>query len=167
MDIRNWPLDRIMQLPDWCFGRRWMVGVGAFSNAITTVYDISEAGLPERIVIWEIGILFCCDVGTVSFVSLALGDQLPTTDTKFFANQRLFKDIGRLEGSERVLSVCGVGSFCIRNIKKPVETGGRRLIGRFLNTVAKTMLVDVIINFSSLPKEVPDWLSSGQGRGLL
>ncbi|GAI86378.1 unnamed protein product, partial [marine sediment metagenome] len=25
MDIRNWSLDQVMQLPDGCFGRRWPI----------------------------------------------------------------------------------------------------------------------------------------------
>ena len=55
MDIRNWPMNRIMQLPDCCFSRRWPVGVSWLGEAVSVGYDISEAGLPERCVIWEAG----------------------------------------------------------------------------------------------------------------
>ncbi len=54
MDIRNWPLSQIMQLPDAAFGRRWPVGLAyAFAGA-GAEFDISEAALPERFVIWEV-----------------------------------------------------------------------------------------------------------------
>ncbi|GAH72945.1 unnamed protein product, partial [marine sediment metagenome] len=54
MDVRNWPADRIMQLPDHCFGRRWLVSVIGARSEIGPAFDISEAGLPEWTVIWNL-----------------------------------------------------------------------------------------------------------------
>ncbi len=83
MDIRNWPLDRIMQLPDHCFGRRWPITLLTPVVQTVTYYDISEMALPEKCVIWELvfygyGVLG----GELTGWSFALGDVLPTTADK-------------------------------------------------------------------------------------
>lgn len=161
MDIRNWPMDQVMQLPDSAFGRRWAIGVSCQKEEVGTCYDISEAGLPERCVIWQLYIIATSTAFATYSFSLALGDVLPVNDAQFDANEYLFRDIGQHVLPRREL-ITGVMCPAIDlRMRKLVETGGRRLIGRFVFTTEVLAYLHVFLVVSSVPKEVPDWLVSG------
>jgi len=162
MDVSKWPLDEIMQLPDHAFGRRWIVSVGRSGLSNNILYDISEAGLPERFVVWEI--MWCGDGEILFVVSMALGlsDYLPTTDVEFWAFPRLISDLGIDINGNRMLFIRSEQSWRRMTLRQPVASGGRRLVGRFAETATKTAAAMIAITISSLPREVPDWLISGR-----
>ena len=54
MRIDNWPLDRIMRLPDWCFGRRYWVGQYLYGLGGGIAYGIAEEPLPDKFVVWGV-----------------------------------------------------------------------------------------------------------------
>ncbi len=166
MDIRSWPIDKIMQLPDCCFGRRWLVGVYSTDVALGTYYDISEAGLGDRCVVWNLMANAGTSTAGITEISIALGDVLPTTDAEFDALAPLFSDLGRRDADRRALVI---GAFAIAinlTMKLPVMAQGRRLVGRFEVLGVEIATPQVIMEVSSFPTEVPDWLISGRGRGL-
>ncbi len=166
MDIRNWPIDKIMQLPDCCFGRRWLVGVYASDSLVATYYDISEAGLGDRCVVWQAAIIGGGGAVGVMNAALALGDVLPANDAQFDALEPLLSDLGRRGADRRAIDVGGFGMFMFFTMRLPVMAQGRRLVGRFEIETADPAPPQAILEVSSFPTEVPDWLISGQGRGL-
>jgi len=162
MDVRDFPMDWIMQLPDHCFGRRWPVSVGWPLSAAGTFYDISESGLPERCVIWEV-LLNVISHGTngLVVVNLALGDVLPTTAAEFQANEMLLRDFGWYNLAQFNITA-GIGDqVSLRNLRVPVMAAGRRLIGRCISGAqGSDAFLSIVV--SSMPTEVPDWLISGR-----
>ncbi len=166
MDIRSWPIDRIMQLPDCCFGRRWPVGVYATGFTANTYYDISEAGLGDRCVFWNLAIHGGGASTTVGNIAISLGDVLPATDAEFDALEPLFSDIGRRGADRRAIDIGGFGMFNHWPMRYPVMAQGRRLVGRIEITGADVAPTQAILTVASFPTEVPEWLISGPGRGL-
>ena len=120
-----------MQLPDNCFGRRWPVGVYTFEMSVGTYYDISEAGLGDRCVFWNLfGYAAGSTMGWTVF-SFALGDQLPVNDAEFDALEPLFSDVGLLLPPRRELAVGGATGPVFLPMRLPVQAQGRRIVGRF------------------------------------
>lgn len=156
MDIRNWPADKIMQQPDHRFGQRWVIGVANYVEGLGVTYEISEAGLPESCVIWNLGLSAAGGSLTIGAVSLALGDHLPTTDAEFDANEILFRDVGTLVAGRRLVYVGTLFGGSGQPMRKFVKTGGRRLVGRFVRPSEAGLFMMAAIEVSSIPRELPD-----------
>ncbi len=160
MDVRDWPLDQIMQLPDSCFGTRYPVTVFAPAVQPGTIYDISEMGLPEYCVIWEIVFFSWGVVGGMLYGwSFVLGDQLPTTDAEFDANEVMIKDLGGVLGGRKSILANSDRGVAFRNLKIPIHSMGRRIIGRYAGA-EETGDFQAVFTISSIPREVPDCLFS-------
>ena len=160
MDIRHWGLNKIMQLPDCCFGRRFMVSCALDIGAAQREYDISEVALPETCVIWELVIDGSGSFGDRGIVRIALGDQLPTAVAMFNELDPLFMGLG-LQGAEpRPLELNGGEVLSFRMLRMPVAAAGRRLVIEGITGETITCRVFVGIVVSGVPKEVPDWLVS-------
>lgn len=163
MRIDDWPMDRIMRLPDWCFGRRWWVGSYCGSGTGVVYYNIIGENLPDKFVVW--GVLITCRspacVGAMR-VTLRLGEHVPTGVPDLLTMERLLKGISVPNiVYEFYTNPNGVDWVnCEREI---VESAGNRitLASNGDQTNAYEMTVGVLI--SALPKEVPDWLFSAQG----
>ena len=166
MDVSKWPLGKIMQLPDHFFGRRYVVGLFVPVVAMGTKYDISEMALPEYCVIWELVFFSYGTAGDLLYGwSFVLGDQLPTTDAEFDANELLFKDLGGyLAGRKSILCNSNRG-LALRNLRILIHSAGRRIIGRYAGAEEGGDF-QVAFTISSIPKEVPDCLISGPVRSL-
>ena len=161
MDISKWPIDKIMQLPDWCFGRRWVVFASRIANGAVTNWDMSELTFPNKGVIWQVNIHpVMCTYFTL-YYRLALGFQLPTTTAQMDLLSPLLNGFGE-QGAEprkiRAYSNCGAFDLRMRN---PMDFQGKRLILQVTGVAEKQALINVAVVVSSLPKEIPDWLSSG------
>lgn len=160
MNIRDWPLGQIMQLPDCCFGRRFVVSVSSFLTGPGTAWDISELAIPELSVLWELmvsgGDVTLVDCG----IRLALGDQLPTTAAMMAAYSPLIPGLG-VQGPEPRLIQCSP-RLCIHlvNVRQPIEAMGRRLVLEHLSGPGEVLHVQVSMVVSSIPTEVPDCLIS-------
>lgn len=160
MDVSKWPIGRIMQLPDHCFGQRWLVGVA--SNRATTGpgFDISELGLPEECVIWNLAMWYTQGAQAFLGIYLALGDQLPATEAAFTALEPLFKDIGPFFIQRRRIEMIAEAGLIHFPMRKYVHAGGRRLVGEFYMGATSAQVATAVITVSSVPKEVPDCLLS-------
>lgn len=161
MNVRNWPMGQIMQLPDNCFGQRWPVHVGVKTTSSVPHYDISESGLPERCVIWGFYIVVSGVSTSYVEVTFALGDMLPTTEAEFGANEMLFHDLGVPFGAIRFIRTIPYSGLGFIPMRKYVAAGGRRLIGRFDPATATLVYSHGILIVSGVPTEVPDCLLSG------
>ncbi len=160
MDVRGWPLDRIMQLPDHCFGRRFVVSVHLVSITGVVGWDISEIALPERCVLWELVYFIGEDSANFYYVRLALGDQLPTTIAMMDALEPCFMGLGTQGAEPRKIQVKNSQSWAIRMLRQPIISMGRRLVGEVAAVGAETIYANVALVVSSIPTEVPDCLLS-------
>jgi len=162
MDIRNWPLDRIMQLPDCCFGRRWQVNVCAQAMTVGGHWMISDAGFPESFVVWEVLVRYISLVPGQAGVFLKLGDQLPTAASQMRVLGDLLDNFGRAADGGHEVQIGNGNNVHLINLKVPVFSIGRRLVVQW-DTVAEGFGVcEAFVVISAIPKEVPDWLFSAR-----
>ncbi|GAJ03313.1 unnamed protein product, partial [marine sediment metagenome] len=78
MDVSKWSIDRIMQLPDWCFGKRWWVGTYIGPAADEVNYFLIPESVPDVFVLWDVLIMATGQgVATACNVALVLCAQLP------------------------------------------------------------------------------------------
>jgi len=166
MDIRDWPIDRIMQLPDWCFGRRWVISTIVRQEIIGQTWDISEISFPEVAVLWQLAVYPHNVSGRECWVRLHLGLKLPETMAEMDPMPQLVPGLGNFEDGRRYIRVEEAAGQFNLNLRNVIEAHGRKLVmeGNAINTALLWVQAAVVI--SSLPKEVPDWLISGQGRNL-
>ena len=162
MRIDNWPLDRIMRLPDWCFGRRYWTGLytGGAVGAIN--YAIAEEELPDKFVVWGLMIACRTPVAIMAIrLTIRLGDVQPTDIAHAQTFERLFKGISS-QGIAYEFYPNPNGIVWVPAERQLVESKGRRLALVSFGDEANTYEMTVGVLISALPKEVPDWLSSGQ-----
>ncbi len=166
MNIADWGIGRIMQLPDFCFGRRWLVSCSRKGADPGAGWDISEIAFPERIVLWEVCVYASGALGVTDTIRLALGDQLPTAAAMMDVLEPFLPGWG-LQGAEpRVILVPNYEFISVTRLRQFIITAGRRLVMETSADIAVTEAVAVLAVVSSIPKEVPDWLISGPGRSL-
>lgn len=167
MNIDNWPMDRIMRLPDWCFGRRWWIGHKGGEAAGDIQYVISNIELPDKFVVW--GVVICCSsIVTVNpiQVSLRLGSVIPTTQAGARALERLFK--GMCQTAELYEFIVDNRGLTWLNCERLlIESAGRRLVVVTIGDEVNLYEFTAAILISALPKEVPDWLISESGKNLI
>lgn len=160
MDIRNWPMDKILQLPDGVFGRRWPVSVSAKGTGPIPTFDIAEMAFPERIVVWEVQYNgWRVDPNVVQTVRIGLADQLPVTVAVMDTSAPFLRSLGFVVGGLTAFYLPNSGNLIFPNLKVGVETGGRRLVGYFV-TLSTDWDVWLTVTVSSIPTEVPDCLLS-------
>lgn len=160
MDISNWPLGKIMLLPDHAFGRRFIVSAEVRATGDETVWDISEIAFPEVCVLWQLVIRPYQCVSLAGGIRIALGDQLPTSTAMMDALEPLVPGLG-IQGAEpRLISVAMMAGWLNIGMRFPIHVGGRRLVLEGSCADQKTTWASVHVLVSSVPKEVPDWMVS-------
>jgi len=160
MNIRDWPLGQIMQLPDCCFGRRFAVCLELAPKATGVFWDIGEVALPEKCVLWELVIDVHCDEAQTGALRLALGDQLPTTTAMMDALDPLIMGLGIQGADPRTIEFRNELEIHLRRLRVPILAAGRRLILEVSRGPVILWVVNVMAVFSSMPTEVPDCLVS-------
>lgn len=163
MRIDNWPLDRIMRLPDWCFGRRWWVGTytGA-TNGVVSRWMVEEE-LPDRFVLWKI-MLSSNSIGMTQAMraTIRLGDHAPIVGENINLWDRLLKGIS-ITTMVYELYYQPNSIICINGLRQLVEAGNRRMCYVVNGDQTNTYEGTIGCLISALPKEVPDWLISVPG----
>jgi len=166
MRIDNWPMERIMRLPDWCFGRKWAMGEALTVDPEATGFVISQDGLPEVCVIWEVWGQISAPTWGIGSVEFRIGNQLPANLAEFRQLEPLFGPVGEI-GIVRSTFITGsMGDFRVLGIKQKVEAGGRNLVMRMEQRSTTAGIIQAGIVVSSIPKEVPDWLISAKAINL-
>lgn len=161
MDIRNWPINKVMQLPDWCFGRRWPVSVAVTLTGAAAVFDRSDPQLPDRFVVWEVVVMMPWTASCSIEVALATGIELPPNTATFDQLPLLMPHIRSIAGTPGAIDVNYLFLMSVVKVRIPVENSGGHLIGRFIRTVGSSIGGQAIITISAIPKEGPDWIISG------
>lgn len=167
MDISKWDIERVMQLPDWCFGWRFPVCTAIESSTGALTWDISEVSLPERAVLWELVFYSPRGYTTMDSIRIGLAHQIPTSQAQMDKSTELLKGFGRLISGRRILKLYGAEVPSMRMLRMPVETGNRKLVLEVKATTGNNSQVILMTVWSSLPKEVPDWLFSARAGMLL
>ena len=167
MNIENWPIGRIAQLPDWVFGRRWPIALGQNAINTATVWDITEAGLPDRTMIWEIVLNSPGSVDAVAIVGLRIGEMIPATVAEFTGLQPLFNDVVDHTGARSSMIMQPGSATALRMLRVPVELQGKKIIAQFTTASETDNAVQILMVISAVPKEVPDWILSGPVKDLL
>lgn len=160
MNIRDWPMNRIMQLPDHCFGRRWEIIFGHHFAAAASEYRISDVALPDVCVLWELHVWFpellTGAASSWAYCSVALGDHLPLTPPEMVAFEPLFPGCEEVAAGLQTIR----GNIHLVNLRKPVMAQGRRVVVDFTSASAGVFDIALSLVFSSIPTEVPDCLLS-------
>lgn len=156
MRIDSWPMDKVMQLPDCAFGRRFLVSCTVSGTDAGEVFDISEIALPERCVIWELS-AYCDSLSSdLAHFRMALGDQLPADAAAMSRLQPLFNGLGLQGAGPRRIVMPYVGDMRWNRLRFGIESAGCRLVLEALAESGKVPVVTVGIVVSSVPREVPD-----------
>ncbi len=160
MDIRQWPLNRIMQLPDHCFGRRWVVGNSEYLEAAAVRWRLLPSGLPEKFVIWEVHLKLQSDDETNGSFFVSLGDVEPTSSAEFNALERLFSGLTMAGTRPGYMYVSNYTPVDLVNLKYPVDGAGRRFVLEIEQGAATSRVAIQQFVISAIPTEVPDCLLS-------
>lgn len=130
------------------------------------VFDMAEMKLPDRFVLWEVhwGIEYnpgaSCDIG------IAMGERAPANVAEFNGMEMLLPEITSRMNGKGWRNTFYIPPSPIVNIRKLVPAQGRRLIGAGVRVLTASTAAVATIVISSIPREVPDWLVSGQGKNL-
>ena len=161
MNIKKWPLWRIMQLPDWCFGPRWWIGDMVATTAAAAKYFYFSDLPPDVFVVWDVIVSQGGYVAATRLdFTLCLCAQAPVSgDIKKLT--RLLRQFGMpgqaydMHFPPNTLSHLGPMRTVVEAQNNGI--GGVMILpnetGNCENTVA--------VLLSAIPKEVPDWVVSG------
>ena len=157
LDISKWPISRIMQLPDDCFGTKFPI---IFSGSITSgpsKFFTSELSLPDRSVLHSVEVMNISNTpGTVGgriFLSLALSTNTVVTDAQFAALDNLLPGIDEIQAGARAFR-CPISC---RMMRIPVPAQGRKVVARVRFIPAQEVTFVICLVFSSIPAEIPDF----------
>lgn len=160
MRIDDWPLDRIMRLPDWCFGRRHWVGTYAGATNGHVSYWLVEEQLPDKFVVWSIMMCCNCPLMLNGFrVTVRLGFRVPVDAAEVLGLERLCKGISR-PNIVYEFYVNPNGLTYMNQQRLLIESTGRRICLMVNGDQENPYESTVGVLISSVPKEVPDWLVS-------
>jgi len=166
MNISNWPIGKIMQLPDEVFGRRWPVITSRSIAAASTDEWMVKTRIPNRLVIWEMLMNAWVDYEDLNWMKFAFGSHEPANDAEFDAFERIFE--GDLDNATEEGAIYMPKMQMVRmQMRMPEEPSGNRFCIQASNVSASNAM-QILVTFviSSIPTEVPDWILSGQGRNL-
>lgn len=158
MRVDDWPLDKIMLLPDWCFGRRLMYSCTINPTSLTWDWDISELAFPEIAVIW--GFHFSANDGSILLdnLTLTLGDQLPTSVAMANRLEPMFPGWGVHGPEPRRIITSRFGTDSMFGLRYPIRANGRRMIFGGQCRSGSSIRCGIWVSVSGIPREVPDWM---------
>jgi len=123
-------------------------------------FRINRCALPEWCVLWEIAIGGKSGLDRRVSMELRLGAHLPANQTEFVAMEVLLScceclnlNVGRLIGYSGQ-------QMHLTQLRLPVHSMGRRLVSRHSTDTGDAIESAVTTVWSSIPKEVPDWMFS-------
>lgn len=157
MDIRNWGIGKKMLLPDYCFGRKFIISCSDNALGVGQGYDISELAFPEISVIWGLHIWAGEVASGDSSLRIALGDQLPANTAQFDTLEPLFAGLGGQGPGPRYIRVGPQNNIMISGLRKSVHTSGRKMCIEVTNGPGDLSSISVAIVVSSVPNEIVEW----------
>ena len=160
MNVFDLTDQQIMQLPDHCFGERFVCST--YFNEDTAGYypDISPIVLPPKCVLWEIDI-WTAQIGDKSnYIRLSLGYALPGNEAAFLLEQPLIEDLGDVAPILRGIFLATTEHSPRMHMKQLIETGGKRFLTMCKLSSSGDTRLQISAVFSAIPTRVPDWMVS-------
>lgn len=161
MNIEKWDIEKIMQLPDWCFGKRWPLMIsGSLASGIT---EFKESGqtLPDKWVLWELEMMIwpSADVytGRLFHANIAMGEHVAASELEFEKFESIIPGAAYVSAGRKTL----LGPYRGTMLKQNFIGNGRKICTRIRNVAGITTIYSINLVISSLPREVPDWMFSG------
>lgn len=156
MDIRSWPLDKIMQLPDNLFGQRWVLELhGEVQSDNADVYFF-DGTLPDRMVIWEVNGIVELELdegqNKDSLMRLKMVPQNAVLGTDFHRGDDIFSYTNDVETPERGMH----GTVSYRRLRTGVDVQGRKLALRITGSSNADAEFSVGVVISAVPNRIPD-----------
>ena len=167
MNISSWPLGKIMQLPEHCFGRKFIVSMTAYSVLGAPAWDIAEIALPEKCVIWGLSTMVNPQEYQIETFRLALGHTLPATVAAMNELEPIINGLGMQGAGPRSMYQSRYIAYNIQHMKQVIESGGRKAILELTALTETDARMTVAMVVSSIPREAPEWLISGSDKNLL
>jgi hypothetical protein len=149
-----------MQLPDWCFGRRYLVSLFLQSTGGNITFDISEIALSDITVLWNVAYQWYGEALEITWFKLVLGDQIPANVAEFDALEPLIPGFGAQGAEPRTIHCVGLDGQVSIPLRMPIFAQGRRPVLSLVHSGMALRPFQVQLTFSSIPTEVPDWLVS-------
>jgi len=156
MDIRNWPLERVMQLPDCLFGRKWIVAESLSVAGGAEGFVISADALPDRCVVWTMFVSAYRDGTAPAVAEFRLGQQIPADLTAFRLLDPIIGPAGFTGIVRSALQCSSYGLLAAIDIRLPILSSGRKLVLRLEAIGAVALVIQAGIVISSIPNEVPE-----------
>ena len=166
MDVRGWPVERILQLPDWVFGRSYILSCVCKISGIGITFDISELLLPNLCVVWYVKIWGWYTTGYQSYVRIGLGHFLPSTEAEFMKLKPIVHGLGITGAEPRQIHIWRDQPSLDLQMRMPLDSGGNKVCMMANALTAEFGYARLAVCVSAFPEEVPDWLISGQGKSL-
>ncbi len=129
-------------------------------------WDISEIALPERCVLWEVTAFPVGAWAADDAFRMALGDQLPTSLAMMSSLNPLLHGMGRQGPEPRQTHINSYVSFAVRRLRVLIESCSMRPILEVKPVGDPKISLNVVLVFSSIPREVEDWLLSAKAINL-
>lgn len=167
MNVRNWPLGALMQLPDCCFGPRWPIGVDMSLAGAAIAVQMSVGVFPDKAVIWEVLLDSDCKEVGHFYLLMAFADHENYTIGEVYTLPPVLRGLYRRGEPNGLFEFDTYARIALRNLKMPVETQNKHLLVVLRNIDQITTRLRVWITVSSVPTEVPDWMISGAVRSQL
>lgn len=157
MDISKWPIEKIMQLPEACFGRKSVISFSPQYLFLGTSYLMSSLALADKAVLWEMsvfanGVSFPGGSASGAF-SFAFGDKVPASAAEFDLMEPLIFGLNEVLSTTRVMRV----PVEFHNMRYLVKPQGRKVVGYFQNASNDLMNFSANLVFSAVPREIPDF----------
>ena len=166
MDVSSWAPEKIMQLPDCCFGERQTLCCYVSSSGAVPVWDISEIAILDVCVLWDLMIWQAYCNNNQNYIRIAWGHFLPKSTAEMDQLQPVLSGFGAHGFEPRKIPFYSYTSLCTIHLRRVVNPGGARLVVEAKSVASTAIMAHVICTFSSLPKEVPDWLISDKVKNL-
>ncbi len=160
MDISNWSLEKIMQLPDFCFGARFPLSITE-GGIKAESFLMHPRKLPDRFVLWEI-CTKCTFQTTFDWATwqLAMGHRRPGSEQEFEQLESLLPEPYETLAGHNVLAIGYIQEFRLPNLRMPFIASGRRFVVRTVQIGTSVVYASVTIVISSIPDSIPDYFNN-------
>lgn len=161
MNIENWSIEKKMQLPEWCYGTKYVISAAARILGVGPEYDISELSFPDVAVIWQVAITHVISNSFDNYFRVGLAMQIPTTAAEMNQSMELLPGYGTKGSKPRIMNSYSPHKHEKFECKIPIKPQGRKLVVEVVAVATKEIAIRMAVVVSSIPKEVPDWVVSG------
>jgi len=156
MDVSGWTIAQRMELPDWCFPTRYLIGCYGWNNVAASInWEISNVTLPDPACIWDFGyVALVDDVSSCDF-RVGLNDVVPTTVPEMNDVQDFVPNYGYNQAGPNAVRIMPGSKQAVNfHLRLGLVTGGKYLVIENHN-LAGTSRFQVYVLVSGLPTQLP------------